>query len=418
MACTRRAFVAACGLGVASLATLGCSRWADSPVFYAPEAEAAQSVTLTVLGTPGPYLGHSPLAGAVDPFMGENPEVLLTYDEVEGDLYATAFERRLSTGHLDDVFTVDPAQARMVADAGLVCDLSSIAGADAVAPFAAEALTDGEGRLAAVPTRTVPFALFRSDDRCRAEGLSAPGTLDGLLGLCRSWDGGAPLLEGDARSLARALVLGPSLLSLGTGAHGVLTGDGGRLPAMASAGLRLLERLVATGAVALSAVRPGSDGWGASSAFAAGRTPFMVAGSWAVDALLRERPDLAWSMGPLPGPDGRTFGVCDLDGCVAVNGGSERRDHGVAFVEHLLRPEADGSRCDDGSCYPALSATEVEAGPHRLAYGDLVAAGRMVAANGLWCPDGLDDALDGAVEAVFSGASAEDALAALTAAVS
>lgn len=126
-------------------------------------------------------------------------------------------------------------------------------------------------------------------------------------------------------------------------------------------------------------------------------------------ALLRERPGLAWSMGPLPGPDGRTFGVCDLDGCVAVNGGSGRQAHGLAFVEHLLRSEVELSRCADGSCYPVLFATEVEAGPHRLAYGELVGAGRMVAANGLWCPA----ALDAAVEAVFSGVSAlTDSLAA------
>ncbi len=130
-------------------------------------------------------------------------------------------------------------------------------------------------------------------------------------------------------------------------------------------------------------------------------------------ALLRERPGLAWSMGPLPGPDGRTFGVCDLDGCVAVNGGSGRQAHGLAFVEHLLRSEVELSRCADGSCYPVLFATEVEAGPHRLAYGELVGAGRMVAANGLWCPAALDDALDAAVEAVFSGVSAlTDSLAA------
>ncbi len=114
-------------------------------------------------------------------------------------------------------------------------------------------------------------------------------------------------------------------------------------------------------------------------------------------ALLRERPGLAWSMGPLPGPDGRTFGVCDLDGCVAVNGGSGRQAHGLAFVEHLLRSEVELSRCADGSCYPVLFATEVEAGPHRLAYGELVGTGRMVAANGLWCPAALDAAVDAAV---------------------
>lgn len=416
MTCSRRSFLGAVGLALASAATAGCSRDPGTFVSYAPRAEARQSVTLTVLGSSGPYFDHSVVSAAADSFMDENPEVLLSYDNVEGELYATAFERRLSTGHLDDVFMLDPSQARMVAAAGQTCDLSGLPGTEAFDGFVAEAARDREGRLVAAPTRVAPFALFCGTGACREAGVSAPGTLDGLEGLCRGWGGDGPLLEGDALALGRALVQGPRVLSLGSGAAAALSGSSGDPAALAGLfldDLARLEALVATGALRLSPDRPGGSGWDGSSAFAAGEAPLMVSGSWAAGRLLRDHAGLDWSVEPLPGPDGRPFVVCDLDACVAVNGTTEHGDQARAFVEYLLRPEAMSGYCNDESCYRPVASAAVD-GEHRLLYARLVSEGRAVAGNGLQYPDDFDCALSAAVEAVFSGApcaSARDTMA-------
>lgn len=412
MACTRRSFVKAVTLGVAAVSALGCSRRADSSVFYTPEAKAEQSVTLTVLGSSGPYFDHSVISDAADAFMEENPEVLLSYDNVEGDLYATAFERRLSTGHLDDVFMLDPAQARMVDRAGKACDLSGLAGAEHFDPFVVEAATDAEGRLVAAPTRVAPFALFCNPGLCRRAGLAVPRTFDDLLTACRDWDGEAPLLEGDAQALGKAFVLGPAVLAAGAGAAETFraaSADSASFSALLDPGLSLMDELAATGAVGLAGARPGREGWADASAFAAGKAPFMVAGSWAARLLLRDFADLSWTVGALPGPDGDSFAVCDLDACVAVNEASEHVGQARAFVEYLLRPEVMVAYCNDESCYRPSAAAAGQDSAHRLPYASLAEQGRLIAGNGLQYPSTVDRGLSAAVTVLASGAGAAQA---------
>lgn len=412
MACTRRSFVKALGLGAAALSVLGCSRRAAPSVFYTPEAKAEQSVTLTVLGSSGPYFDHSVISDAADAFMEENPEVLLSYDNVEGDLYATAFERRLSTGHLDDVFMLDPGQARMVDRAGKACDLSGTAGVERFDPFVVEAATDAKGRLVAAATRVAPFALFCNPGLCRKAGIAAPATFDDLLSACRDWDGETPLLEGDAQALGKAFVLGPAVLAQDADAAGAFraaSGDPGAFSSLLDPGIALMGELAATGAVGLVGARPGREGWADASAFAAGEAPFMVAGSWAAGLLLRDFADLSWTVAGLPGPDGAPFAVCDLDACVALNEGSEHVDQARAFVEYLLRPEVMAAYCNDESCYRPVAAAAGKDTGHRLPYASLAGQGRLIAGNGLQYPSTIDRGLSAAVTVLASGAGAEQA---------
>lgn len=397
MGCTRRTFLRSLAAAGASWALAGCTSHGKE-VLYAPQAQAKPEVTLHVLGGSGRYFDHSVVHGAVDSFMGERPDVLVSYDDVEGDLYDTALDRRASTGHLDDLFMVDGDRAAALDGDGRLADLSSIDGVDRYDDFVLAAASSADGRLLAAPTRMAPYALFSNREALGRVGTPVPGD---FMSLCTVAASGA-LVEADVAALAKAVVMGLSLDEAGTTLP-ELSGGPAEVAAFFETGLDALAQLEATGGLKVCPVVPGGDGWAAQSAFAAGEAPLMLAGTWAVGVLERERPDLDYTVDGCPAPGGLPYVVADLDACMAENADTANREQADAFLEHLLSPEVMGELCEDPSCYRPVDFEFGGDSTHRLDYGACRAAGRVFVGNAFGAPAGLEGALVAASSVVVNG---------------
>ncbi|WP_252198533.1 hypothetical protein [Clostridium sp. MCC353] len=87
----------------------GCTSQPGKNIIYeTPEQDTEPQTNLTFFGFKYEALNVMAIEDSLHSFMDDYPDINISYDGIKSPKYFEILEKRISTGHGDDIFMVDP----------------------------------------------------------------------------------------------------------------------------------------------------------------------------------------------------------------------------------------------------------------------------------------------------------------------
>lgn len=358
----RRATVltAVCG-ALFTLALGGCEKNRGRDIIlYDPNEEAEEQTLLTFFGFKADAINLTAIESALQSFMAEKGNLVITYEGVKGAAYYDILALRSGTGHLDDVFMVDHDRITQLSREGKLADLSDVPGLDNFTAQARGQFTNADGTVYFLPTCISTYNLYINYDLLEAHHQDIPTNWVEFQQVCDYFvsQGIVPIIANNYASLS-SLITSRGLYDVYQRPDAdeivrALNQDADALVDVLMPGVEQVADMIGRGwfdpAEALATAQTSDD----LALFAQGNRPFMISGGWA--SVRVEAMDPGFSYGVYPYPileDGSVLSI-QVDTCISVSADSETLEEAKEFVAYLIQPDVMWTYCDSQASYTPL----------------------------------------------------------------
>lgn len=322
--------------------TTGCVRqelnYKESQISSSPET------TLTFFGYKYEALSVQAIETSLHDYMNLLPEITITYESIKGTAYYDALLKRVANGYTDDIFMVDQASTKELAQQGVLADLSDLSTIDNFNELAkSQMIMNGEIRY--VPTSISAFGLYCNEELLEKHHQKIPQNLEEFKAVCSYFveKGITPIVANNDISL-KTIVLAKRLFDVYQDENPqemikqFNTGERD-LTKQLEPGFALVEMMIDKQYIdtneALNTKKTQDD----LEIFAKGERPFMLTGAWAATRLKDLNPNLSFSVYPYPILEDGSVMVVNIDTRVAVNAKGEHVEEAKAFVEYITQKD-------------------------------------------------------------------------------
>lgn len=281
----------------------------------------------------------------ISEFMGDNPDIRVSYESLKGAEYYEALEKRMAAGKGDDVFMVNHDAVLSLQARGQLADLSELPAMGDYTDQMLSQMVEGDGSIYWVPTTVSVFGLYCNLDILKTHKQEVPENLTAWEQVCDYFVSQkiTPIIANNDISF-KTLAIGRGFFDVYAGGRAPevfteLNSGAARLSDYLTPGFELVASFIDKGYVdaakALVTKKTSDD----LEEFARGESPFMLTGAWAAGRVAKMVPDMDFEVVPLPIlPDG-ALEVINADTRLSVNADSAHLDAAMRFVEYFTRPE-------------------------------------------------------------------------------
>ena len=277
-------------------------------------------------------------------FMEENPSIVIDYDLTGGDEYMQLLRTRFLSNESLDIIGVHPgnAEALLYAQSGYLHDLT---GQPFLAGVRQDALETGmwDGRNYGLPINQSYIACLYNQEIFERYGLEVPKTWTEFLGICQFLleNGETPLAQGTKEPFVTQLIanaLAVTQVYRDTPdfdkalAQGQTTFSSSRWKAVMEMFLSL-SPYFSENFMSITYHQCLSD-------FASGKAAMTVMGTFSLQLLHAENPQLRYGAFALPASeDSNSWIPFSVGGMLAINAQSEHKEEALLFFDYLMRDD-------------------------------------------------------------------------------
>lgn len=316
--------------------------------------------TLTFFGYKYETINVQAIENALHDYMDLQPDISISYEGIKGTQYYDILQKRIDTGHSDDIFMVDQATVLALNEDHILADLSDLSTIDHFSKLAkSQMLADGVVNY--VPTSISAFGLYCNEDLLAAHNQHIPQNLDEFLAVCDyfSEQGITPIIANNDISL-KTIVLAKGLFDVYQQEHPSLILDAMNrgeidLAQQLQPGFELVQLMIDRRYIDPQATLETEKTKDDLLAFAKGETPFMLTGAWASPRLRDLDPAFTFSIHPYPILKDGSVMVINIDTRLSINANGEHVQEAKDFVEYLTQPDHMWKFVDSQSSFSPLN---------------------------------------------------------------
>ena len=359
----RKAFAALLAGGICLASLSGCASQTAGEV-HVVEGGAPKKVTLTFFGNKADESNVHVIEEIMTGFMKKHPDIIITYESIKGTAYYDALDRRMETGHGDDIFMLDHDTTIRLQEKGMLSDLTGLSTIEQYTRDMKEQFIHKDG-IYWLPTTVSAFGLYCNMDLLKQHGKPVPQNRKELEAVCDYFvkAGITPIVANNDISL-KTVAIGASyydLYQVGNassyfdGLNAGMLRFGGSL----AEGLSLVDEMILKGYVDAAATRNTKKTSDDLESFAQGKSPFLLTGVWASCRLKNDYDaKFNYEVHPLPIRQDGALVVVNPDTRLAVNAKSKYISEAKLFVEYFTKAENLYEFCDDQCSISPLKGGE------------------------------------------------------------
>ena len=333
-----------CLTAAALLIVSGCSAWTSS--FYEPENTQDQTAEkrLTFFGFKYEALNVQAIEKALHGYMEKHTDTNIMYEGIKGIDYYDILEKRIKTGHADDIFMVDQASVLELAKNGKLADLSDLSTLDNFSDLVKSQMLVN-GKVNYVPTTISAFGLYCNEDLLKKYKQRIPNNLEEFMKVCDFFvkKGITPIIANNDISL-KTIAIGRGMYSvyqqkdIAKQMEQFNRGEADLADTL-QPGFDLVETMLKRGYVNVEQTLKTEKTKDDLVDFAKGENPFMLTGAWAAPRLRDLNLKFSFSIHPYPILADGSVMVMNIDTRVAVNADSTHVEEAKQFVEYLTQKD-------------------------------------------------------------------------------
>lgn len=362
----------------------GCAAKQSTNLIVEQESPHAASHTdLTFFGFKYEALNVMAIEDALRSFMDAHPDISISYDGIKGLEYFDVLEKRLSTGHGDDIFMVNHERLLDLRSQGLLADLSDLSTLDQFSSLAKSQIYAGQ-QVDYLPTSISAFGLYCNLDLLKEHGQKVPENLADFTAVCDYFvsQGITPVVANNDISLKTVVIARGMLPFYQQEDPGAAIRAFNEKPEDLTDALRpgftlveeMLDRGWADRAETLTTERTKDD----LTLFAVGDRPFMLTGAWAVPRLRDLKPGFQFEVRPYPIMEDGSVLVINVDTRISIYAGSSNLKEAKIFVEHLTQPDVMWKFVDSQCSFSPLAENRLAEDDAIQPVGPYLTNGRSV----------------------------------------
>ncbi len=361
------------------LGLAGCGSESKNEV-HLVEAGPQRTVTLTFFGNKADESNVHVIEQIMSDFMKKHPDIVITYESIKGTDYYATLNKRLETGHGDDIFMVDHDSTMKLTRERRLADLSGLPTINQYTKDMKEQFVHEDG-IHWLPTTVSAFGLYCNMDLLKEYGQPVPTNRKELAAVCDFFaaKGITPIVANNDISL-KTLAIGASYFEkykTNEAAPYFADINAGRigLGNSLSDGLALVDELLQKKYVDADAARNTEKTSDDLAQFAKGESPFLLTGVWASNRLKSDYgATFHYEVHPLPILEDGALVVVNPDTRLAVNAESKHSKEAKLFLQYFTQKENLHAFCEDQCSISPLkdgeSASAKEIQPVIAAYQD------------------------------------------------
>ncbi len=336
------------------------------------------------------------------------------YEGIESTVYFDVLKRRANAGVLADMFMVDAQCAQSFGRSGLLTDLSDLEELSAFGKLAKDQFMRSDGTVLFIPSNIRIAGLYVNRTLLKKHGKKVPETYEQLSEQCEYFlkRNVTPIVANAVSCRAVATAVGMMDVyqkSDSAAAVRALNADVAEVKDRLYSGVRFVDGMIGGGMMSTDELSKSDDE--IAENFAAGKRPFMIAGS-ALMRTLKSSASFDYGIYPIPVSGGAAV-VADVGSCISINAAGKEIAAARSFIKYLTTPDVLWEYCDSQGGLSPLEGAKL---PSQKALHPSAAAfkkGQYVIGEDFNITLPVCAALDAAVAELIKGGSAEDACTAL-----
>lgn len=300
------------------------------------------TIYLTMFGNKTDAVNTQAIEEILHDFMNEHPNINISYESAKGDEYFQLLEKRLDTGHGDDIFIVNHDTAIEFAQKGYLHDLSDIAKKIKFHPIIESQLYEDDDKVYFMPTSISSFGLYCNMDLLNTYHIEVPTDQASFLSALEKLKkkGITPLCVNNDISL-KTIALGISLYPIYQQEDSnkllqTLNQDPAQMKEQMRSGFAFVEELIQKGYVDVSLALQTEKTKDDLEQFAQGSYPFMITGTWADSRLQLLQPDFTYEIHAYPILKNKSMLVVNADSRMAINANSPHIEQVEEFLSYFM----------------------------------------------------------------------------------
>jgi raffinose/stachyose/melibiose transport system substrate-binding protein len=381
----------------------------------AEDDAASPEVQLTFFGFKADALNLTAIEAALQGYMRENPNVVISYEGLKSSEYWDVFDTRAENDAMDNIVMVHHDDVVRLRDEGKLSDLSDLATLSNFSDMARSQFTEDDGSVYFLPTQISTFGLYVNDDLLAEYGMDIPTNWGEFSAVCDAFvDQGIVPIVGNNFTTWRSLIAAKGLYPVYQMEHPeelieqFNTGEADIMDYL-SDGIDMVGEMLDRGwfdkEEALNTGSTSDD----LALFAQGDRPFMITGGWASPRLMELEPQFEYGIYPFPILEDGSVLVMNVDTCISVAAHAENVNIAKDFVEYLTQPDVIRDYCDTQSSYTPLADDRTPSDPTIAPSVEYLFNGQSVIGSDYRLKLPLDNAENEVGKLMLSGMGTEEA---------
>lgn len=239
-------------------------------------------------------------------FMAENPDIIISYEGVQGEQYWDTLNRRLETGGMDDMMMLHHDYVIRLGAHGKLADMGDLAAAHEFSALMRDQFQEAKGLVHFLPTTLSTYNLYANENLLKKHGQKIPRNLEEFAAVCDYFvnQGIVPIVANRFASL-RHLIAAKGLYPLyrqkdpGGEIEKFNTGEQDIVEFL-KPGVELVAHMRDRGWIDPAEVLDTTHGKKDLEIFSKGERPFLIGGGWTEPRLAALRPKFQYSLYPFP----------------------------------------------------------------------------------------------------------------------
>ncbi len=324
----------------------------------------AKETKISFFGYNADSMNLAIIEDSIHDFTDKNSDIKVSYEGINVEDYWNAFNKRIDSDRLDDVFMIDHDHVVSMSEEGSLVNLSDLDVAENFSETAKEQFLNDDGSIYFLPTCISSYGLYINYDLLTKYNQKIPTNWKEFSQVCNYFakKGITPIIANNYTSL-RALIIAKSMYPVyqqddPSDLIEKFNNGEENINKYLSTGIDMAAKIIDKGWIDCNEALktdPTSDD---IDIFTEGNRPFMITGSWAASRVSAKEPDFEYGVYPFPILDDGGVLVYNADTCLSVNADSDNINEAKKFVSYLTQPKVIQNYCESQSSFSPLKDSE------------------------------------------------------------
>lgn len=307
--------------------------------------EDQETINLRFYGYKSEAINVVAIEDSLQDYMKENPHIKITYESVKGIEYYNVLEKRLKSGHYDDIFMIDEDHLQELKSSGYFADLSDLSTISHFSQKSIDQMKENDGKIYYVPSTISAFGLYCNMDLLNKYHQKVPTNEKEFMDVCQYFvnQGIVPIIANNDISL-KTIAIAKALYPVYQSSNSEelihqMNANPQVLADYMKTGYEFVEKIIKNkyvdSAQTLKTEKTKDD----LTQFEEGKNPFMLTGAWASVRVQDANPQLNFEVHPYPILEKDSVLVTNIDTRLCANAKGKHVEEAKKFIEYLTQTD-------------------------------------------------------------------------------